>query len=99
MKTHNHHPEWIRKPLRLTKEQEDNPASVFEDFFECYGLNDTREILWDWMIDAVCSSRSTSNDPIDRSNNIFFYENIEKVIEAAFIINGKSQKSGLQDKQ
>lgn len=46
MKTHNLHPHCYNAPLRLTPDQTQNPNLVFDDFFECYHLNEVREIMW-----------------------------------------------------
>lgn len=89
MKTHNKHPQWHDQPLRLSKEQMKNPALIFDDFFDSFHLNDVREILWDWMVEVVSSPRSISNEPRQRNNHIFFYENIEILIEAAFMLRKK----------
>jgi hypothetical protein len=86
MKTYNKHPQWYNQPLRLTKEEEQDPRPVFEDFFECYHLNDVREILWQWFTEVISSTRSISIESHDRSNHVYFYEKIEALIEAAFVL-------------
>jgi hypothetical protein len=42
--------------------------------------------LWDWLTEVVSSPHSISEDPHDRNNQIYFYEKIEELIEAALII-------------
>ena len=90
MKSYNKHPVWHNQPLRLSREQMQNPAPVIDDFFDTYHLNDVREILWNWMVEVVSTPRSISNDPRERNNHIFFYENIETLIEAAFVLRKKT---------
>jgi len=91
-KTHNKHPQWYNQPLRLTKEQKQDPLPVLDDFFECYHLNEVRIILWEWLTEVVSSPRSISGDSLDRSNHIYFYEKIEGVIEAVFVLKKKIHK-------
>jgi hypothetical protein len=85
-KSYNNNPLWYNEPLRLTEEQRRDPILVFNDFFQCYHLKETREILWDWLTEVVSSSRSISDDPHDRNNQFYFYEKIEELIEAALLI-------------
>jgi hypothetical protein len=93
MKTYNHHPQWYNQPLRLTREQKHDPFLVIDDFFECYHLNEVREILWRWMEEVVCSPHSISSDPLERSNHIYFYEKIEELVEAAFMLEKLKRKA------
>jgi hypothetical protein len=92
MKTHNKHPDWYNQPLRLTQEQKQDTTSVIEDFFECFHLNEVREILWRWMVEVVSSPRSISDDHHERNNHIYFYEKIEILVEAAYVILKKIKK-------
>lgn len=91
-KTHNKHPQWYNQPLRLNKEQKVNPLLIFDEFFQCYHLNETRQLLWDWLTEVITSSRSISNDSNERENHMFFYEKMEELIEAAFIIKKRANK-------
>jgi hypothetical protein len=91
-KSHNKHPQWYNEPLRLNKEQRLDPLQVFNEFFHCYHLNETRQICWEWLTEVVSSSRSISNESLDRCNHMFFYEKIEELIEAAFIITKRARK-------
>ena len=85
-KTHNNHPQWYNEPLRLTEEQRNDPFLILYEFFQSYHLNDTREILWDWLTKVVTNSSSVSDDPHYRHNQFYFYEKIEELIEAALLI-------------
>lgn len=91
-KTHNKHPQWYDQPLRLNKEQRHEPLLVLDEFFQCYHLNETRQIFWDWLTEVVSSPRSISNDPHERSNHMYFYEKMEELIEAAYIIAKRTRK-------
>ena len=59
---------------------------VVEDFFECYHLNDVREILWKWTVAIVSSPGNISSEPLERSNHIYFYEKMEALVEATYML-------------
>ncbi|WP_207511489.1 hypothetical protein [Longitalea luteola] len=86
MRTCNHQLQWCNQPLRLTEEEMKDPLLVLKDFFECYHLNDTREMLWNWTVEVLTSSGSISSEPLERSNHLYFYEKMETLIEACYMI-------------
>jgi hypothetical protein len=86
MRTCNNHPQWFNQPLRLTEEERKNPLLVLKEFFECYHLNDTRNINWNWLVEILSSTGSISSEALDRNNHIFFYEKLEALIEACYLI-------------
>ena len=90
MRSLNNHPEWHNQPLRLSEDELNNPKLTIENFFECYRLQEVRQILWNWMVEVVSSSRSISQDGQQRNDHIYFYEKMELLIEAAFLINQRS---------
>jgi hypothetical protein len=96
MKTYNQHPQWHNQPLRLTTEQKQNPNLIIDEFFECFHLNEVREILWAWLTEIISSPNSISTNPLERSNHIYFYEKVEELIEAAYIIQKKHNKRHLK---
>lgn len=89
MRTCNHHPQWYNQPLRLTEEERQNPLLVINDFFESYHLQDVREILWNWIVEIISSSGSISSEPLERSNHIYFYEKMEALLEACYILKNQ----------
>jgi hypothetical protein len=90
-------PQWHNQPLHLTRQQCQNPLLILNDFFRCYDLNETRKLLWEWLTEVISSSRSISIEGCDRSNHIHFYEKVEEVIEAAFVIKNEiKQKSDFE---
>jgi hypothetical protein len=86
MRSCNNHPKWHNEPLRLTEEERENPFLVFIDFFECFHLNDGRQQLWNWLIEVVSSPNSISSEPLERSNHFYFYEKMEALMEACYVI-------------
>jgi len=92
MRTSNNHPLWYNQPLRLTEEERKNPVLVINDFFECYHLKDVRDITWKWLVEVLTSSGSISNEALERNDHIFFYEKIEALIEACYVIMSQVQE-------
>ena len=88
-KTANNHPEWYNTPLRLNDQERSDPVLVLGEFFQSYHLNDVREVLWGWTVAVVSSPGSISIDPLERSNHFFFYEKIEQLIEACWMIHSQ----------
>jgi len=94
MRTLNKNPQWHNQPLRLNEQERKNPLLVIQEFFDSYHLEEVRQLLWTWMVEVVTSQRSIANNPRDRNNNIFFYEKIESLVEAAYILKNKAQGPG-----
>lgn len=63
---------------------------VLNDFFECYHLNDVRDLFWKWLVEVLSSPGSISAEALERGNSIFFYEKIELLIEACYILRNQS---------
>lgn len=75
--------------MRLTYEEQQDPKEIIRCFFECYHLKDLRELLWDWLLTALGSDNGNYPRGIDRSNLIFLYENLEKLVEAVYLQHSK----------
>ncbi|MBO9200002.1 MULTISPECIES: hypothetical protein [Niastella] len=90
MRTCNHNPLWHNQPMRLTEEESQNPFLVFNDFFECFHLNDVREQFWNWLVEVVSSPNSISSEPLERNNHFYFYEKVEALIEACYVIKNQT---------
>ena len=93
-KTANLHPEWYNTPLRLNEQEKSDPVSVLQEFFQSYHLNDIRQILWAWTVTVVSSPNSVSNDHHERNNHFFFYEKVEQLIEACWMIYSQDRTAG-----
>jgi hypothetical protein len=96
MKTFNFNPQLQNQPLRLNEAQTQYPESALDEFFEWYHLQDTRPILWQWLTEVLSSPRESNCDPHERNNDIFFYEKLEALVEAAWVMRrGNNQKTKL----
>lgn len=85
MKTKHHHVKESNRILRLNPEEITDPNLVVVDFFMNYHLKDVREAMWEWLSAGLTSSNEYFNTGRERSNLLFLYENIEKLIEAVYL--------------
>lgn len=93
-KTANNRPEWYNTPLRLNEQEMSNPLLVLQEFFQSYHLNDIRQVLWAWTVTVVSSPTCDSNDHHERNNHLFFYEKVEQLVEACWIICSQERAAG-----
>ena len=84
---------------RLSQEEQENPAEVLNEFFESYHLKEIKEYLWDWLVAALSSNNGTYQTGEARSNLLFFYENIETLAEATFLLHQKNIESNTRRKK
>ncbi|WP_143307258.1 sensor histidine kinase [Chitinophaga vietnamensis] len=74
-------PKWHKKPWRLNKKEIKDPSPVLTAFFREYPLPDIRESLTRWQERALLSETPA---PLEY---IWFREELEKCLEAAFQIS------------
>lgn len=79
------------QPQKLTKEEISDPYQVIYDLFDFAHLPRVRELLWEFFKTAVTGNYSHELQRRERSLMVTIYERIEKLVEAAHIIN-ESQK-------
>lgn len=77
------YPEWCYKPFKLTVAEMENPIEVVAEFFDAYSLQDVRIYLKDWLLDALQAEEASAK------NHFWLFENIERLIEAAFVLYQK----------
>lgn len=74
--------EWHNKPLRLTKKESNKPHIILSDFFGRYSLKDIRKSMKSWLVEAI-----TPQDTVAAIDLLGLYGDMEKLIEAAWIIH------------
>lgn len=79
------YPEWTTKPFKLTIEEIENPQIVLDDFFSWYSLLEVRKTLRDILINAL------TVEDVPASNYLFFWEQLERLTEAASVISERNQ--------
>jgi len=72
---------------RLSEEEKENPLQVLHNFCDAYHLQEVRNILWEWLVTALGKTHSIYDEAKERSNLTFFYENIEELIEAVYLLH------------
>jgi len=85
MDNNEKYPEWTAKPFKLTIEEIDKPHLVLDDFFSWYTLTEIRKYLRDILMAAL------TVEDIPASNFCFFWEQLERLTEAASIISERNQ--------
>jgi hypothetical protein len=74
------------QPRKLSKEEIENPDEVIHEFFTFAHLPDIRQALWEWLKLTV-SGNFHRQSCADKSNLIYLYEQVEKLMEAVHIIH------------
>lgn len=74
-------------PQKLTKEEISDPYQVIYELFDFAHLPRVRELLWEFFKTAVTGNYSHELQRRERSLMVTIYERIEKLVEAAHIIN------------
>lgn len=77
---------------RLNEEQQENPVPVVNEFFSCYHLTDSRQLLWDWLQAGLTNNYANFQTCKQRSDLLFFYQKIEELIEANYLLIGLTKK-------
>jgi hypothetical protein len=71
--------------ITLTPEELSKPENVIKNFFDCYSIEDIQEVTWEWLTAAITKAPSIYDNARERSNLIFFYECLIKLIGANVI--------------
>lgn len=87
MDNNTKYPEWTEKPFKLTLEEIENPQIVLDDFFSWYSLLEVRKNLRDILMNALTVEDAPA------SNHCFFWEQLERLTEAASVICERSQSN------
>ena len=86
-------PEWHLKPLRLSIKEIEAPYSVLDHFFECYTLPQIRTCLQELVYDSLRA------EDTDAPSHVTTHEDIEKLVEAAWVIFKQNGNGTEQEKQ
>lgn len=75
--------------LKLTSTQRQNPELVLKELFDYANLPEQKEMLWQWFTAAITSGNAKRK--MERESLVFCYEQMEKLLEAAFLLNEQSK--------
>lgn len=83
----NLQPAWMNRTFTLSLPEVQNPFKVLQDFFLLDDLYGLRESLWEIIKSTVTGNFNKELDRNTRGDMVFFYENLEKVIEASYLLH------------
>jgi len=75
---------------RLEPSELENPMLAIERFFDYEHLPGIRELLWSWLKVTVTCSYCEMEDR-EKRELLDFYELLEILVEAAYLIQGKQK--------
>lgn len=83
----------------LNKEEIANPNLVFDELFDFAHLPDVRELLWEWLKTTVTGSYNKTLTAREREAIIILYEKMEKLVEAAHVLQKKTARKGTKSQR
>ena len=90
MNAFEHHEAWEMKPRKLSIEEVENPEKVITEFFQFAHLPQVRWYLWEAMKTLVAGNFNQLKSR-ERVSLLFFYEQIEKLVEGVHVIHEKNR--------
>ena len=88
MRAIDHHEAWEMKPRKLSIEEMENPEDTIDEIFQYANLPELRWYLWEGTKTLVTGTFHHLRTR-ERSNLIYFYEQIEKLIEINHVMYEK----------
>lgn len=85
------HEAWEMNPRKLSPEEVEHPEKVIEAFFQYAQLPEVRWLMWEGMKTLVTGNFVRLRTR-DRSNLIYFYEQVEKLIEGVHVLHCRSRR-------
>ncbi|PJJ84642.1 HEPN domain-containing protein [Mucilaginibacter auburnensis] len=76
--------EWLHYPIYLSSVERINPYLAISNFFKVYTVGHYLDLLYEWLETGL--SNYSADEFLDTSDVIYFYENMQKLYEAAWII-------------
>jgi hypothetical protein len=76
----------------LSPEEIANPQIVLRDFFEFANLPEAHRMMWEWFRTTVTGNYTEQLDSTDRANIVVIFEQLEKLVEAAYLLNEQRKK-------
>jgi hypothetical protein len=84
--------ELFNSPIRLSKEERENPLQVLTGYAEDFELREVRQHLYRLLVLALTGPEDDFDEPTDRADLVYFYERTEQLVEAVFIISSQATK-------
>ena len=90
------HPSPDRIPILLSEKDLSNPTGVLEELFEEYTIGEIRTKLTE-LVHTALTEDDRYNNPKNRSCLLAFYNNLEKAMEAAYILHFLKRKDDVSN--
>jgi hypothetical protein len=81
------------EPRKLNAEQIADPMLVINEFFNVGHLPQIREMLWELLKTTVTGNYCTVLTRKERANLLYFFEQLEKLVEANHLLHKNSSRS------
>jgi hypothetical protein len=81
--------EFYNQPIRLDTEK---PNEVIKNFFSAYELSEIRQYLWNMVEVSITTDNRIFDEARDRENLMWFYSQLEELIEAAYLLSKRKSK-------
>ena len=95
MRPNDHHEAWEMKPRKLTIEETEHPEMVIDEFFQYANLPELRWYLWEGTKTLVTGTFHCLRSR-ERTNLIYFYERLEKLIEINHVLHERNKRNRVQ---
>ena len=92
MSLYDQNKDFFSKPYHLTDEQKKQPLKVIQEFFDNTRLHEARETIASLLKVALTTDNDEFAEPDQRASLMFFCQQLEELIEAAFILKPKEKK-------
>jgi hypothetical protein len=83
---------WEMKPRKLTAVEIENPERTIEEFFQYAHLPQARWYMWEALKTMVAGNYGQLKSK-ERLNLLYFYEQIEKLLEVVHVMHEKRMKN------
>ena len=77
-------------PRKLTEEENKNPLLAIEGFFDYAHLPQIREMFWE-LLKTLVTGNYSKLSPNEQADLFYFLEQLEKLIEASYLIRQKKK--------
>ena len=89
--------DWIDYPVHLSSVERINPYRFIREFFKTYSVDQYRNFLYEWLETGL--SVNAVDESMEACEIIYFYENMQKLYEAAWIIRQREIAPTLKKKE
>lgn len=91
------HPAFYSRPIHLSGEEQANPLELLHDFFFCNPLPDVRGLLWQMVVNSLCTPNSVFDQAGHRQSLLALHRDLERVLEAAWLLSEQREKGGKEE--